>query len=122
MSEIKEITETPTKAEQLYLLSALIKNEAELDGIVEYLKKFDVKIKKSESLGPKTLSFPVKKHHELILISIFFTTDPSEVGKIEKGLHHEEEVLRFLLTDWKGDMEQRQNRPRKKYDKDEKNV
>lgn len=103
MSDTKETT--IPEGEKLYLLSALVKQEADLAELVEFVKKHELTLKKSEFIGPKTLSFPVNKQRELSLVSIFFTADSAVVPTFEKTLRHEDYVQRFLLTDWKGDID-----------------
>lgn len=98
--------ETPTTtSEKLYLLSALLKEEAALAELVQFVGKHNAIVKKSENLGSRTLSFPVLGERELLLTSIFFMAEPSAVASLEKALRHEEYVKRFLLTDWKGDID-----------------
>ena len=105
MSEKKENKLVLAEGEKLYLLSALVKEEADLNELVDFLAKHELSIKKSENLGSKTLSFAVNKNHELLLTSVFFTAATTVIPALEKSLHHEEYVQRFLLTDWNGDID-----------------
>lgn len=99
----EEIVEVAAAADQLYLLSLLVQDEKALATVKDYLKD-RVKILKDENLGVKTLAYPINKHKELTLISIFFTANSDVVGPIERELKLEEEVERFLLTTWRGDI------------------
>jgi ribosomal protein S6 len=97
---------------QLYLLTLLVSDEKSLATVKEHLKD-RVKIVKEENLGPRTLAYPINKHKELTLISIFFTADSTVVTAIEKELKLEEEVERFLLTTWRGDINKEPRSARK---------
>lgn len=88
---------------QLYLLSALVQKDSSLKTL-EGIISTKGKIAKAESLGSKTLAFPINKHRELTLVSIFFTAEPSDIPGLEKELAVEEEVERHLMTTWRGDM------------------
>ena len=92
-------TKVAATTDQLYLLSALVQKEE----VMELLKKIvssKAEIIKDESLGMKTLAYPINKHKELILLSIFFTAEPDKVIAIEKELHVEEKIERYLITTW----------------------
>ncbi|MEX1051849.1 MAG: 30S ribosomal protein S6 [Patescibacteria group bacterium] len=113
--KIDIVEEAPTAAaEQLYLLSALVQNETSLKTI-ETLVSAKGKVAKAESLGVKTLAFPINKHRELTLVSVFFTTEPTAISALEKELKVEDEIERYLITTWRGDMnrEMTSDRPRR---------
>lgn len=91
--------------EQLYLLSALVKDDAAFEDLQNFLKKAQLTIKKSESLGRRMLAYPINKERELTLVSVFFTADPKIIPELDQSLRHEESLERFLLTTWKGDLD-----------------
>ena len=96
-------TKVATAVGQLYLLSALVQKE----GVMELLKKVvssKAKISREENLGKKTLAYPINKHKELTLLSIFFVAEPKNVQAIEKELHLEEEIERYLITSWSAEL------------------
>jgi ribosomal protein S6 len=85
---------------QRYLLTILAEEESALGKLEEFLKASDVKLEKIENLGRRSLVFPIKKHHELMLMSAFFVCDPSVTTPLEKKLQHEDFIVRMLLTTW----------------------
>jgi ribosomal protein S6 len=118
-------TETKTEkvdvaaaAGRLYLLTFLVRDEKSLTTVKDHLKD-RVTIVKEESLGPKTLAFPINKHPELTLMSIFFTADHNVIAGIEKELKLEDEVERFLLTDWQGDINKEDRAERRRVKKED---
>lgn len=90
---------------KLYLLTALVKDEAAFGELESFVKKSELTIKKSENLGRRVLAYPINKQRELTLASIFFTAEANIIPELEKSLHHEESIERFLLTTWKGDLD-----------------
>lgn len=106
--------ETPTADGQLYLLSALVQKDSSLKTL-EGIVSAKGQITKAESLGIKSLTFPINKHRELVLVSIFFTTEPGIIPGLDKELAVEEEVERHLITTWRGDInrEMTSERPRR---------
>ncbi|MBI4948173.1 30S ribosomal protein S6 [Candidatus Berkelbacteria bacterium] len=94
-----------TATTKLYLLSALVKTEADFAELEKFIKEFEVTVKKSENLGERKLAFQIKKESTLLLTSIFFETDTQTAKKIDKEIKTEEHVCRYLLTDWKGDID-----------------
>lgn len=115
----KQSTETveidaPAAQTQLYLISALVQDEALLDKLTNLVKAAGAQIKKAESLGSKQLSVKINKHRALVLLSIFFDAPGATVDQLQKSLRHEEEIERFLITTWRGPLDQpRRNRDRK---------
>ncbi len=112
-TETTPVVAPPTDG-QLYLLSALVQKDSflkTLEGIVGNTGK----IAKAESLGSKTLAFPINKHNELTLVSIFFTAEPGDIPGLDKELAVEEEIERHLITTWRGDInrEMTSARPRR---------
>lgn len=94
-----------TTATKLYLLTALVKTEADFAELEKLIKGFGVTLKKSENLGERKLAFSIKKEATLLLTSFFFETDSQNAKKIDKELKTEEFIYRYLLTDWKGDID-----------------
>jgi len=106
-------------AGQLYLLTVLVQDEKVLATILDSLKDRSTVVKQ-ENLGLKTLAYPINKHRELTMISIFFTASGEAVTAIEKDLKTETDIERFLLTSWKGDIEKTDSPRRPRIKKDEK--
>ena len=110
-----------TDRSELYLISALVKTEAAFDEMVAFLKTQALEIKKTENLGERALAHVINKHRTLLLVSIFFTADPAVIPALNKALKTEDAVERYLLTDWKGDIDapRRSERPRRTGDRPE---
>ena len=86
-----------------YLLSVLSQKPDVLPGLVGLIKAEEAEIEKEESLGQKTLAWPVNKVTEVNLDSVFFKLDSDRVGPLEKRLREDALYLRYLLTTWKAD-------------------
>lgn len=98
--------------ENLYLLSALVKDGAAAIKQLQKVLEGKVEIVKCEDFGPKPLAFAVNKQRQLNLISIFFTAEGSVVKALQQELIHEEALERFLLTTWREDPERPLSRKR----------
>jgi ribosomal protein S6 len=120
MAKEKTTTELEIPAStRLYLVSALVSDEKELETLAALIKKHNAEIKKQESLGAKKLTYSINKHKELILISIFFTADGATVKTIEKAMEHEDGIERFILTKWDAEVDSnRKSRDSRKKDSD----
>lgn len=115
------VSENPV-GQKLYLLSALVKDAKALANLETFIKASGATVAKGEDLGLKQLAYPINKHTELRLISIFLHAESQLVRKLNQELRHEEDVVRYLLTHWRGDIERvvhkreafnRANRPEK---------
>lgn len=102
VAPVKE--EVEQKVQKMYLLSALSLEDC-AEKLSDFVKSHGGEVKKVESLGEKELHFPINKHNKLHLASVFFLSVAATIKSIEKELRHEEWLERFLLTDWKGDLE-----------------
>lgn len=103
---IIDSTNSTAGSAELYLLSALLETEESLKHLTEQIKSKAVEVKKSESLGARNLTFPIKGHQALILASVFFTAEPSTIAELERELRHDNQVVRFLVTTWNDDINQ----------------
>jgi small subunit ribosomal protein S6 len=50
-----------------------------------------------ESLGKRTLAYPIKKSNEGYYVNYDFEAPPAAINKIKEELKHNEEVLRFIV-------------------------
>src|SRR5688572_13252204 len=96
--EVEEIEATEKATDQLYLASALVKEEETLQHFADIISGHNAEIKKSESLGQKQLSYPINKQSNLFLVSVFFTAARDSVPKIEADLNTDEMIERALVT------------------------
>lgn len=103
---------------QRYLLTILAKEDGALAKLEDLLKSLDIVVEKSENLGRRPLTFPIKKNHELLLMSCYFTIDPTLAPKLDKKLAHEEYITRFLLTTWNAEIADYNERGGKRVRKD----
>ena len=83
-----------------YLLSALVEDSAYLRDLISILEKLEAQIEKTEDLGVKKLTYKIKKHTELSLISVFMLLEPEQLAKINSILKHDEHIVRYLLSMW----------------------
>ena len=81
----------------LYELTFLIKEEKELENIKDLITSNLGQIKKEESWGEKTLSFPIKKNRTAKFYNYFIEMEKKNVTEIRKKLNFSENLLRFLL-------------------------
>jgi ribosomal protein S6 len=112
--ETTEVTELGQA--ELYLASALVKNESTLEHLAELIKQQGGEVKKTESLGQKQLAYPINKQPALTLISVFFTAPKNVIAPLEKELKQDEMIERSLVTTWRGDLdapERNRNRERR---------
>lgn len=98
-----------TDTNQLYLISALVQEDKNLETLKKHVGQVGT-IVKEENLGTRQLAYPINKHNQLTLVSVFFNCSPSGIAALEQELRHEEEIERYLLTTWKGDI----NSPKRK--------
>jgi len=115
MAEVIEPVETPIETKtRMYLLSALTKDSQKaLLELTELVKQSGSKVEKSEDLGPKRLAFAINKARELSLVSVFFLADRQILTALDGELKHAENIERYLLTDWKADLDAPKRRPRR---------
>lgn len=100
-----------TAKQKLYLLSALGENgPAIVKNIESLLGNLGAQIEKIEDLGQRELAQPVKKHHQLSLVSVFFRLDNAKIKQFEEQLREEETIIRFLLTSWRAPLEEPKTR------------
>jgi len=101
--------------QKLYLLSALGENGPATVKIIEgLLGGLGAQIEKTEDLGPRELAQPVKKRHQLSLVSVFFALDGAKLKQFEEQLREEETIVRFLLTSWRAPLEEPKTRSKTK--------
>lgn len=116
MKEEKESAVTPQPG-PLYLLSALTKEAGALDELKKFVTDAGATVVKAEDLGSRKLAFPINKHAELTLVSVFFSADGAASHALQEALRHEEWVERFLVTTWNASPDQPVRAARsKKYD------
>jgi len=101
---------TPKAETPLYLLSALVQKDDALAAIETLVEKSGGAIKKTENLGNKQLAFAINKHHQLILVSVFFESEPGLLPTIQTALRQSAFCERFLLTTWAADPNQKPSR------------
>lgn len=112
-SEPTDKTEAKSVGEntRMYLLSALTKDAtsalAELSALISTVGS---KVEKAEDLGLKKLAFPINKHLELSLVSVFFTADAPTIKALESELKHADTIERHLLSTWRAGLEEPKRR------------
>lgn len=73
------------------------KLEKEITSVKRAIKtrgKGDVKF---DTLGKKTLAYPIEKFSEGIYVNYQFTAQPLAISKIKEALRHKENILRFMI-------------------------
>lgn len=107
---VAEIKSETTNA-RMYLLSALAKDAAgALAELTALVSTVGSKVEKAEDLGLKKLAFPINKHLELSLVSVFFTADAPTIKALESELKHAETIERHLLSTWRAGLEEPKRR------------
>jgi ribosomal protein S6 len=118
----KEVDTTEEKTEpglsELYLASAMVKDENSLNHLEQIIKQHGGEIKKAESLGQKQLAYPINKQASLCLISVFFQASRDIIANLEKELNQDQLIERSLVTTWRGNPEA----PERKVNKDRRNA
>ncbi|MDP3992888.1 MAG: 30S ribosomal protein S6 [bacterium] len=113
LPETSDKTETKSVGEntRMYLLSALAKDAAgALDELTALISTAGSKVEKAEDLGLKKLAFPINKHLELSLVSVFFNADTQTIKVLEAELKHADTVERHLLSTWRAGLEEPKRR------------
>jgi ribosomal protein S6 len=96
---------------RMYLLSALTKDaKSGLDELTTLVSDAGSKVEKAEDLGPKRLAFPINKHLELSLVSVFFNATPQTIKKLDSELKHAETIERHLLSTWRAGLDEPKRR------------
>jgi len=105
-AEMTDALETPTESKtRMYLLSALaVDGQKAISELTNLVSQAGSKVEKSEDLGLKRLAFVINKHYELVLVSVFFQADRGILTKLDAELKHTDTIERYLLTDWKADL------------------
>jgi len=112
-AEPAEETSTESKT-RLYLLSALAKDgAAAIKELSDLVSQVGSKVEKSEDLGLKRLAFAINKQRQLTLVSVFFNASTAVLAELQAELKHAETLERYLLTDWKADLNAPARRPRR---------
>lgn len=111
--ETSDKTETKSVGEhtRMYLLSALAKDAAgALAELTALVSTVGSKVEKAEDLGLKKLAFPINKHLELSLVSVFFNADAPTIKALESELKHADTIERHLLSTWRAGLEEPKRR------------
>lgn len=96
---------------RMYLLSALAKDAtAALAELTALVSTVGSKVEKAEDLGLKKLAFPINKHLELSLVSVFFNADAPTIKALESELKHADTIERHLLSTWRAGLEEPKRR------------
>ena len=96
---------------QMYLLSALTQNPSSaLTELTALILSAGFKVEKSEDLGLKKLAFPINKHLELSLVSVFFRANNQIIKTLDGELKHTDTIERYLLTTWRASLEDTKRR------------
>lgn len=110
-TEVESDTKTEVSKSRMYLLSALTKDaKSGLDELTALVSDAGSKVEKSEDLGLKRLAFPVNKHLELSLVSVFFNATPQIIKTLDSELKHAETIERHLLSTWRAGLDEPKRR------------
>lgn len=123
-TEVESDTKTEVLKSRMYLLSALTKDaKSGLDELTALVLAAGSKVEKSEDLGLKRLAFPVNKHLELSLVSVFFNATPQTIKTLDSELKHAETIERHLLSTWRAGLDEPKRRQAERQKREaEKNV
>lgn len=96
---------------RMYLLSALTTDAASaLDELTALVSSAGSKVEKAEDLGLKRLAFPINKHRELSLVSVFFNAESQTIKTLDSELKHAETIERFLMSTWRAGLDEPKRR------------
>lgn len=107
------VAETKSVGEntRMYLLSALVKDATDaLAELTALISTVGSKVEKAEDLGVRRLAFPINKHLELSLVSVFFNADAMTIKALESELKHADTIERHLLSTWRAGLEEPKRR------------
>jgi len=87
--------------ETTFIVDSIFEDER-VDSIVNkyvnFFKKNEGEVIKSEKWGRRKLAYPIKKRVTGSYVSIEFTADPSIIAKLERAYHLDDDILRFLTV------------------------
>ncbi len=87
--------------ETTFIVDSIFEDER-VDSIVNkyvnFFKKNEGEVIKSEKWGRRKLAYPIKKRVTGSYVSIEFTADPSVITKLERAYHLDDDILRFLTV------------------------
>src|SRR4030042_263667 len=66
--------------------------------VEELIEKADGKVEKNESLGVKTLAYPIQHLAQANFGRFFIQLNPGKVGELRRQLEREEELLRVFVV------------------------
>ncbi len=96
---------------RMYLMSALAKDAASALGeLTALVASAGSKVEKAEDLGLKKLAFPINKHRELSLVSVFFNATSQTIRTLDGELKHAETIERYLLSTWRAGLDEPKRR------------
>ncbi|MCR4277995.1 MAG: 30S ribosomal protein S6 [Candidatus Berkelbacteria bacterium] len=123
-TEADSDTKSDTSQSRMYLLSALTKDaKSGLDELTALVADAGSKVEKAEDLGLKRLAFPINKHLELSLVSVFFNATPGTIKTLDSELKHAETIERHLLSTWRAGLDEPKRRQAERQKREtEKNV
>jgi|SRR3990167_6435576 len=109
---------------RMYLLSVLAKDAtAALDELTSLVLTAGSKVEKAEDFGLKRLAFPINKHLELSLVSVFFNANAQTIKTLDSELKHAETIERHLLSTWRAGLDEPKRRQAERQKREfEKNV
>ncbi|MDO8650303.1 MAG: 30S ribosomal protein S6 [Candidatus Berkelbacteria bacterium] len=109
---------------RMYLLSVLAKDATSaLDELTSLVLTAGSKVEKAEDLGLKRLAFPINKHLELSLVSVFFNANAQTIKTLDSELKHAETIERHLLSTWRAGLDEPKRRQAERQKREfEKNV
>lgn len=99
------------KENQRYLLTVLSNKEDAAVKLEAEVKESGAEVEKTESFGNRKLTYPLKKHTEANLVSVFFNGNQDHGSKIEGAVKHDNSVIRYLFSTWNAEIPT-QNRSR----------
>ena len=85
--------------ELTYILNAVL-NEGQLKDLVQrvnaYITENGGNVLESDEWGQRRLAYPIEKRRNGYYVNVHFEADPALVGKLERALQINEDVMRYL--------------------------
>ncbi|MCS6789123.1 MAG: 30S ribosomal protein S6 [Patescibacteria group bacterium] len=86
-----------TEELKVYELSFLIEDPVISEKILNLLKQFNAEIVLNKQPEKINLAYPIKKQNQAFFGFVYFKALPEQIIEIDKILHQEKDLLRFMI-------------------------
>lgn len=81
----------------IYQITFLVEDEKDKTTVNQTIGSLAGKVLEERVIGKRKLTYPIKKISEANYFTYHFEIDPEVIGKLDKKLHLQEQILRFII-------------------------